>query len=185
MDKKIVSLSSLEDLKIFMSPVRQQLLRCLHISGEPMTAKGIADCLNISPSSAKHHLGKLENLGLVELNRTEVINGINARYYSVSNVTVSIGSLNGNELNSERRIIIENLIKNTLDGLYDITQSDIPKDEVPSYGDFLNGVVHLTPADSKKLHNLITEFIDTHETKTEGSEPWEYSLVFYNTNHPK
>lgn len=185
MEKKIITLSKLEDLKIFMSPVRQRILRCMHIEGEPMTAKGIADCLSISPSSASHHLGKLESLGLVELSRTEVINGINARYYAVSDVTVSIGSVNEDGLQSERRIIIENLIRNTLDGLYGITKSDIPKDEIQNYGDFLHGVAHLTPADSEKLQKLIAKFIDTHETKTEGSEPWEYSLVFYNANHPK
>ena len=184
MSKKIVSLSNLEDLKVFMSPVRQQLLRCLHISGEPMTAKDLADCLNISPSSAKHHLGRLEGLGLVILSHTDKINGITARYYTFTDVTVNIGAVDKNDLESERISIIQNLINNTLDGLYSIAKSEIPADEMKFYGDFLHGVAHLTPADSEKLHKLIEEFIDSHETKTPGSEPWEYALVFYNADHP-
>lgn len=180
MPKKIVSLNSLNDLKVFMSPVRQQLLRCMHLTGEPMTAKKIADCLDISPSSATHHIKKLEELGIVVLSHTEQINGITARYYTFADVTVNIGTPNEDDLANERRIIIENLIKDTLDGLYGIAKLDIPKDEMQNYGDFLHGVVHLTPADSEKLHKLIQGFIDSHECTTQGSEPWEYSLVFYN-----
>ena len=184
MPKKKITLTSLEDLKIFMSPVRQQLLLCLQIKGEPMTAKDLSVCLNISPSSAKHHLGRLESLGLVELRRTQKINGITARFYTFTDVTVSIGGLNDDGLAGERKAVIENLTRDTLQGLYDVASSDIPKDEMQDYGDFLHGVVHLTPADSKKLHELIQQFIDTHEAKTPGSRPWEYALIFYDTEHP-
>ena len=183
MTKKIVSLSSIEDLKIFMSPVRQQLLRCLHINGESMTAKDIAGCLDISPSSAKHHLGRLESLGLVRLDHTGKINGITARYYTFTDVTVNIGAENKDDLESERISIIRNLINNTLDGLYSIAKSGMSKEEMKGCGDFLHGVVHLSPDDSKKLHKLISEFLNSHEAKTPGSEPWEYALVFYNAEH--
>lgn len=180
MSNKIIALSETEDLKIFMSPVRQKLLRCLHINGCPMTAKAIADSLGISPSSAKHHINKLESLGIVELSHTELINGITARYYKASDVTVSIGSELEDDLTSEKNIIVENLIKNTLDGFRNLKKANIPHDEIQNCGDFLNGIVHLSPADSLELLELIRNFIDTHQVYTEGSQPWEYSLILYN-----
>lgn len=185
MNKKIISLSKIEDLKIFMSPVRQKIIRHMKIEGNPMTAKSVADSLQISPSSAKHHISKLESLGIVELSHTELINGITARYYKPSEVFVNIGSQLEDDLSSERRIIVQNLINNTLEGLQDVRELDVPQDELQNLGDFVHGVVHLTPDDSKKLFKLMQDFIDTHETKSEGTEPWEYALVFYNAGLKK
>lgn len=181
MSKKTIALSKTEDLKIFMSPVRQKLLRCMHINGCPMTAKAIADNLDISPSSAKHHINKLESLGIVELSHTELINGITARYYKASDVTVSIGSELEDDLSSEKNIIVENLIKNTLDGFRKLKKADIAHDKLLNYGDFLHGIVHLSPSDSLELLEMIRNFIDTHQVYTEGTQPWEYSLILYNT----
>lgn len=180
MQKKIITLSKLEDLKIFMSPIRQKLLRFMHIEGRPMTTKKIADRLNISPSSAKHHLAKLESLGLIELSHTELINGITARYYKVTDVNVNIGSQYADGLTDERRIIVQNLINSTLDGLRSLKELYLSKDQIQDFGDFRHGIVHLTPADSKKLQKIIQDFVDTHESKSEDTEPWEYALVFYN-----
>lgn len=185
MNKQIISLSKLEDLKVFMSPVRQKLLRCMKVNGHPMTTKAVADALDISPSSAKHHITKLENLGIVELSHTELINGIKARYYKPAEVFVNIGSQLEDDLSSERRIIVQNLINSTLEGLQSVRELDVPQDELQNLGDFVHGVVHLTPEDSKKLFKMMQDFIDTHETKSEGTEPWEYALVFYNAGAKK
>lgn len=185
MDKKIISLSKIEDLKIFMSPVRQKIIRCLKIEGSPMTAKAIADSLGISPSSAKHHISKLESLEIVVLSHTELINGITARYYKPSEVLVNIGSQLEDDLSSERSIIVQNLINNTLEGLNSVRDLNVPQDELQNLGDFVHGVVHLTPKDSKKLFKIMQDFIDTHETKSESTEPWEYALVFYNAGLKK
>lgn len=58
----------------------------MQIIGEPVTAKNIADRLGITPSSTKHHLEKLELIGLVELSHTKLINGIAAKYIKLSDV---------------------------------------------------------------------------------------------------
>ncbi len=66
LDKPIVKLATEKELRIFMFPLRQKILRTMHLLGEPTTAKHIADTLGISPSSARHHLIRLQEIGLVE-----------------------------------------------------------------------------------------------------------------------
>ena len=185
MQQKTITLSTHEDLKIFMSPQRQKLLRLMRIEGIPMTAKAIADMLGVSASSVKHHINKLMDLGILELSHKKIINGITASYYKLSDVTVSIGSKLNDGLSSERTIIIQDLIKNTLDGIARLAESGIPSEEIKDHGDFLNGVVHLTPDDSKKLLEIIRSFITEHETKQSCTEPWEYSLILYNAGLTK
>ena len=47
----------------------------------PATCKQLADAMGISASSVTHHMKKLEKLGLVELDHTELIRGITAKYW--------------------------------------------------------------------------------------------------------
>lgn len=180
MSNKTITLSTQEELKIYMSPQRQNLLRHLRISKSTMTPKNLADIMEISPSSVQHHIKKLLQLGVVELDHTEVINGINARYYKLADVNVSIGSPNGDDLSNERIIIMQNILKDTLSGIIKLAEADIPEPEIADQGDFFSGAVYLTSDDSKKLLKLIREFILSHETKSKGTQSWEYALMLYN-----
>lgn len=184
MSKKIISLSTKEELSIYMSPQRQQLLRVMRIAGLPMTAKALADKLGISASSAAHHISKLSGLGVVEEDHTEMINGIRARYYRLTDVTVNIGQQLDDGLSGERNAILQNMLQNTLSGLYGgieaARRTDIPEEDMKNYGDCLGGVVYLKPDDSQKLLELIRNYLDEHETFTEGAHPWEYALILYN-----
>jgi hypothetical protein len=51
--KKVV-LTTKEELNIYMSPTRQQLLRLLNVANTPMTPKMLSDKLQISASSVQH-----------------------------------------------------------------------------------------------------------------------------------
>ncbi len=88
MEEKI--LSSDHELRIFMEPTRQKILKKLDEGDVEMTAKQLADCFGIAPSSAGNHLRKLESIGLVELARTENIHGITAKYYRACDVDVRV-----------------------------------------------------------------------------------------------
>lgn len=181
MSNKTITLSTHEELKIYMSPQRQNLMRHLRTSKKSLTPKKLADLMEISASSVQHHIRKLIQLGVVELDHTEIINGINARYYKLANVTVSIGSPNdSDDLSSERITIMQNILKDNLDGIIKLSEMDIPKNEMANLGDFLSGAVYLTSDDSRKLMEIIRDFILSHETKAKGTQAWEYALMLYN-----
>lgn len=57
-----------------MHPKRQQVLHELRVQG-PMTAKMLSDALEMPPS-AKHHVSRLMELQVVEVDHTALIHGI-------------------------------------------------------------------------------------------------------------
>ena len=89
-EKQTIHITTEKELRTYMHPLRQNILFELSLRPQGMTAKQLADALGIAPSSAGHHLGKLEQMGLAELARTEVIHGFCAKFYKAADVTVNI-----------------------------------------------------------------------------------------------
>ena len=88
----VIYLETEKDLRVYMHPLRQKILSVLERNPEGMSAKQVADALGIAPSSAGHHLQTLEQAGLVELDRIEIIHGFRAKLYRNTLVTVSVGN---------------------------------------------------------------------------------------------
>ena len=63
-----------------MNPQRQRLIKAMEVNGAPITPKQLSNLLKISASSVSLHIRKLEELGLVELDHTESLHGIQAKY---------------------------------------------------------------------------------------------------------
>lgn len=179
---KKVSLSTKQELNIYMNPTRQQLLRQLSLSGTSMTPKMLADKLKISASGVQHHLKKLISLGLVELDHTEMINGITASFYKLAQVQVQIGLEKDDVLNQQREVLLENSIFNILSGfqqrLHKVKESSEPINS--PIGDVMTGVVYLTPEASANLMKMIEDFIQQHSIPQHNTQPWEYALIAYN-----
>jgi DNA-binding transcriptional ArsR family regulator len=184
MASKTITLTTREDLKVFMSPLRQELLRILEINGRPMTAKALADKLNISASSVQHHIKKLAGLGLVAPDHTEMINGITASFFRLEDVTVSIGGQITDDLTNERSAVIKNVVGRKLEaylkGFEAAKAKGISMDNLSRYGDVRTGVLHLSPSDAKELFGIISDYIAGHAKAGEGKAAYEFALVLYN-----
>lgn len=183
MEHNIVHLNTREELNIYMSPVRQELLRVLRLSKTPMTPKGLADRLCISPSSVQHHLKKLLSLGVVEVDHQEVINGITATYYRESFATVRIGLERGDELREERETMVTHLVNRVLQGFLKLVRSapkDSPVEELARHGMLTSGVVRLSPKEREELMELVNNFLLNHDVATpEQTECWECVVLAY------
>lgn len=185
--RKII-LSTKEDLNIYMNPTRQEILRILSISSDPMTPKTLSDRVGISASGVQHHIKKLLSLNLIELSHTEVINGINARFYRASNVTVQIGLESSDGTSPQRKAIMQASIS----GVYDrfnshlqeaVKENPMKAEELAAHGDILTGIVHLSENDSAELMSIIRDYIDDHSTPSKEKSPWEYALILYDTRY--
>jgi DNA-binding CsgD family transcriptional regulator len=182
MPDKTITLTGEKELRIFMHPLRQKILREMTLQGQPMTAKQLADRLNITPSSAKHHMTRLESIGIVGVHHQEQIHGITATFYEHLPVTVSIG-LNQNDLSEERRAVLDHLLSQVYSGFRERLERRETTDGTGSFeGDLLTGIVHLTQPDADALYRMIREFIGAHETAREGTVPFEYALILYNAS---
>lgn len=181
-----IKLSTKKELEIYMNPVRQNLLRLLERSKLPMTPKQLSQKLDISPSSVQHHIKKLESLGVITLDHTEVINGITARYYCPTYVNVRIGLDHPDDTQLQKEVLVQEQIARTYEGF--LTQKkkfieQFSNEDLESrwdLGDIMTGVVHLSPGEGEELLKLIRDFLDAHAVPSAEKSPWEYAFILYN-----
>ncbi len=184
MDKII--LSTKKELEIYMNPVRQQLIRLLEKSKTPMTPKMIADKMDISASSVQHHIKKLMSLNLLELDHTELIHGITARYYKPTYASVQIGLQHNDDTVSQREVFLQEKVAHTYDGFIAQKKKVINSlgesgpEIKEQWGDVMTGVLHLTDEDARELFQLIDGFVEKHAEPSKEKHPWEYALILYN-----
>lgn len=179
-----IVLSTDKELKILMSPIRQKIIKIMSREGKPVTSKHLADKLNISPSSAQHHIKQLQQVGIVELDHTEVINGITARYLKLSEKTVSIGQNINDDLSSERDVLARSILNKSYNGYKGLIteRRQLIAEEYRKgnkIADQMTGVVHLTTKEANELFNIIDGFIKKHSKASDDTHPFEYALIAY------
>lgn len=174
----VIYLETEKDLRVYMHPLRQKILSVLERSPKGMSAKQVADTLEIAPSSAGHHLQVLEQVGLVELDRIEIIHGFQAKIYKNTQVTVNVGSFPTNG-HLQAVLVQEKIAENTrrlLDAMK-ITEGK----EAPFLPRFSQGVIYSTPEEMLEFSNYILAFLDAHKHPGEGRESFEMTFFHYPT----
>ena len=149
-ERKMITLATRKQMDIYMNPQRQRLLKALEVSGKPMTPKQLSNVLKISASSVSLHIRKLEELGLLELDHTESIHGIQAKYYKKLPVSVSIGGNLDDDLREERFYLSDYIMTELWNGFKDRLKRAKDKSDVMTTGDFTSGVVHLSKKDAEE-----------------------------------
>ena len=178
-EKPIIILETERQLRIYMLPLRQRILRMMHVLGKPVTSKQLADLLELAPSSARHHLARLREIGLVEHDHHEMINGIRAEYVRLTDVVVSIGADRSDALGAQRESISRSLLDSVRERYLTAVRSH--SDHSQFSGDMLTGIAHLRPADAQKLYQLVRSFVEAHAQVTEPeSSAWEYAFILFN-----
>lgn len=184
MENNRIVITTDKELKIIMSPIRQKIIKLLGYEGKPVTSKYISDKLNISPSSAQHHIKQLISLNIIEYDHFEVINGINAKYLRLTEKTISLGQNICDDLSDERDILARNMIYEKYEGFQKLVKNLRPLitaefDKNNKFGDVLSGVVHLTTDESNELYDMINDFIKNHAKSSDKTHPFEYALIAY------
>ncbi len=181
----VVKLETEHELRVYMLPLRQRIMRLLHLEGRPVTSKHVADTLGISPSSARHHLNLLMEIGLVEHDHYEHINGIKANYLRPTHATVSIGDHYDDGLKQEQSMLVEGLYFSIFANFKTTMEqhlSDPLKAQRGFPGDLFSSIAHLTQAQAEEFYQLVRNFLEEHATpKTTADTPWECAFLFYNT----
>ncbi len=179
-----IVLSTDKELKILISPIRQKIIKIMSREGKPVTSKYIADKLDISPSSSQHHIKQLQQIGIIEFDHNEVINGITARYLRLTEKTVSIGQDINDDLTSERDVLARSILNKTYGGYKELINEkrQLLAEEYRKGNklvDQLTGVVHLSTEEANELFDIIDNFIKKHSKASDNSHPYEYALIAY------
>lgn len=176
-----INITNRKELDIYMNVQRQRLLKIMEVCGIPMTPKQLSLKLDISPSSVTYHLKKLQSLGLVELDHTEMIHGIEAKFYKKLPVIVNLKGDLKDDLSEEKMVLAEYEMNYIWTGFkkYISKISTDTTEEFRTKGDFINGTFYLTDEEAKQLKDLIQKFHESHITPTADAKPWEIALVAF------
>ncbi len=173
-----ITLTTQKQFDIYMNPQRQRLLKTLLLAG-PMTPKKLSDILHISASSVTYHIRQLEELGLVALDHTESIHGIQAKFYKALRVVVSLGGSNDDDLAAERYAMMDYIMSDLWNGFKEHRKQPMPASNVAETGDFSTSVLHLNKEDAQTLFRTICEFAEAHSAPGEDTIPWEFGMVAF------
>ncbi len=178
---KTIHLDGEEQLRIFSLPLRQRILKTLEKAGRPMTAKQVADSLCITPSSAQHHIKKLESIGLVEQDHIEVINGIQARFIRVCDVIVSIGQQLSDETSGLRDALAKSSLAEAYEGYQRVVDTARARGEgrTDSGNDIFLEIAHLTEAEARELRETVMAYTHKRKRAGEGTTPWRIVYMAY------
>src|SRR5215208_994364 len=76
------TITSLEALKVFSDPLRQQIIEAL-LDGAK-TVKQVAAELDLAPTKLYYHVNLLEEHGLIQVTETRIVSGIIEKHYMAS-----------------------------------------------------------------------------------------------------
>lgn len=172
MGPSIVYLKTEKELRTYMHPLRQKILRTLRLHPDGMTAKQLAVVLSIAPSSAGHHLAELEKLGVVVMARTEIIHGFTAKFYQAADVCVSLSQAE-EEAADAKDTLLRYGVEQVLNGYLESENLSGESYEREA----LFGVWYFTREEAKELSGLIWEYLDKHRQPGDGKIPYELALV--------
>ncbi len=183
----VLVLHTQEELKIFVNPQRMRLVNLLETMGEPATAKALADHLGISASSVKHHLNKLESIGLVEVDHQAHIHGILATYYRPTARTVVFDQTNA-ALRPLAQLAVEHSMQQVMQGALQALaawQADPAATWDDAWGLLQSdGVMYLTQGEALALRRQILDFLESHKAPRPGAAPIHFGVVSYRAGEP-
>lgn len=175
-----IEITTKKQLDIYMNPQRQRLLKEMSIYAKPITPKQLSDILKISPSSVTYHLKKLLELGVVELDHTEMVHGICAKYYKKLPYNVNLKSHLKDDLSYEKKAFIDYMMQDIWGGFKSyLAEMDDQKELTGLEGDMKCGILYLTKDEIHEMKQLIEKFQNSHSEPKENTIPWEYALLAY------
>lgn len=180
MNDDFVCLTTEKQIRIFMFPLRQKILKLMYQTGKPMTAKQISDQLAISPSSAKHHLLKLEEILLVSLDHKKLINGITAKYYRATGKNVSIGQIYDDDYSAERDAYVKNQLNEAYDEYQALVLAKRQNKSTDFVGDLMTGIIHITEEQAREMHEMLLKYMQENRDADIETSPWHFTILAYN-----
>ncbi len=173
-------------VKAFTHPYRMKLLHVLKDLREPATATDVARALGDGPGKSHYHMRILESAGIVVLSRTEVVNGIIARYYEPAAKRFNVkGEALGSGADAGLRDDVAKLItmrfRDGLKAFLERTTSDAAiskKEAAKDTGGFLyDCTLYCSDEDWAEVQATLESITSRFEKKIEGVTPRKLFLA--------
>ncbi|WP_102399571.1 ArsR/SmtB family transcription factor [Haloimpatiens massiliensis] len=182
-DKKVRTLTTMEEIKAISDPYRYRILKCFSDIKNPATVKQVADTLGEVPAKVYYHVKKLEKVGILRLSHTEEINGIIAKYYELVADSFDIKSTKEVEEPIKKLMLSES--QKIIAEVFDNAKAEF-LNQIDKYsnvttkgeGDVRAASIYCSDDELLEFNNYINKFIDKHQKAGEDKEIKKYNVFF-------
>lgn len=184
---RIKVLKTDEDVKMVLDPYRKTIIKTYLKNKEPMTVKQVADALDEVPAKVHYHVKKMIDYGLLELAKTETVNGIVAKYYQplYDQFRMEASELS-NEVYLAQRPVIEEIfnkiskhIREDLDRHMELVSHS--KGKVQRHIVANMHELYLTPDEQTEISNYLEELDEKYSEPREGTEQYSMHVTMVRT----
>lgn len=176
-----------EEFKIISDPFRLRIIKIFsEMPDMTATSKQIADILNENSSKVTYHLKMLLKIGVIEFDHTEVINGINAKYYRLlfDSFDTKFDMANEMELEIFRKNYLGLFSGVVQEFLKELQELDFDKNK--SYrGSMAFEKLWLTEEDFEKAESFVMTLIESHKEKNHEKEKFLFFSALMQMNKDK
>lgn len=150
----------MNEIKIISNPIRMRVLKNYYMIGKPATVKQMAIFMGEVPANIHYHVKKLLEIHVLELDHTESVNGITAKFYKPTaksikiddeNNTISDGYIN------EKEIIVSNIFD---DGKKEFLKSLKAHRNDEEKGTLFASSIELTESEYEEIVTYITDLVE-------------------------
>lgn len=164
---KQLIIDSIKKHKIYVDPIRQEIIKAYRQSEKALSVKMIADIISMPHSKVHYHTKKLLEIDALYLVKTDKINGIIQKYYSlnfdiVNFITSDENNYKGDVFSSE----LNQAFKEKFDSHWKEFSEAASKvnDVEKTYGvQVIHDTIYLTDDERHDIVNMLMDYLKDHK----------------------
>lgn len=177
-----------EEIKVLFNPFRLKILDTFLLYKKPITVKQLSTLLGKQPSFVHYHVMMLLKIGVIELVKTEIINGIVAKYYQRKYKQIYFGTAEAPKalFQQENSVIERKFVEAAMQ-----TQKDIKAyfKELPENNDAVKDLplfyfddLHLDKNDHDELYEELGKLVEKYSKKGTGKKAYSTLVSIVKTD---
>lgn len=190
---ELYTITSLEALKVFSDPLRQQIIEML-LDGAK-TVKQVAAELDLAPTKLYYHINLLEEHGLIRVTETRIVSGIiekhyapAARQYQIKRSLLSPGQNDAENIDTIFDALVEPMrgdLRRSMAAGIIATHEDADQPDAPQFRNLRvwRGVARMTEAQAEvfyaRLEALAQEFDDMEQDDDESAQAYNMMMLIF------
>ena len=168
--KDCITLKTMQEIKIISNPIRMRVLKNYYAIGKPATVKQMAGFMGEVPANIHYHVKKLLEINVLELDHTESVNGIIAKFYVPAAKTIKIDDENSaisDGYINEKEIIVSNIFD---DGKKEFVKSLRAHQDDEEKGTLFASTIEMSESQYNEVIEYMTNLVMNNETSEDQSK---------------
>lgn len=171
--KEFITLKTMKEIKIISHPLRMKILKNYYSFSKPATVTQIAVHMGEVPANIHYHVMKLIEIAVLELDHTEVVNGIIAKFYKPTAHTIKIeddDEVMDKDRISEYDILVSNYFDENKRSFLKILEKESSHEKQQKEVPLISTTLHLTDSDYQGLLDYLKELSVKYNKSSEDTK---------------